>query len=117
MPADLLQRLAEVLESRKQADAQDSYVASLYAGGNPAICAKISEEAAETVDAAAEDDNEHLVHEVADLWFHSLVLLHHRGLSAEDVLRELDKRFGLSGHDEKASRGPGSQGPDVQAGD
>lgn len=104
MPADLLNRLGEVLEARKQADAADSYVASLYAGGAEAICAKISEEAAETVEAAGDEDDAHLTHEIADLWFHTLVLLHSRGLSAEDVLTELDKRFGLSGHAEKAAR-------------
>lgn len=104
MPADLLQRLDEVLEQRKQADPSDSYVASLYAGGLKAILAKVSEEAGETLDAACEESDSNLVHEVADLWFHTLILLHHRGLSAEDVEQELNKRFGLSGHAEKAAR-------------
>ena len=99
----ILEQLMEVLRQRREADPDSSYVASLYRGGIPAIAAKITEEAAETVEAA-EDDPEHLVHEVADLWFHSLVLLALRGLDAHDVLEELQRRFGTSGLKEKAQR-------------
>ena len=100
---DILEQLAEVLEQRKQAEG-DSYVASLYAKGLDAILKKIGEEATETVMAAKDGDDDKLIYETADLWFHSLVLLAHRGLGPDDVLQELGRRFGVSGHDEKASR-------------
>lgn len=102
--SDILKQLAEVLEQRKQADADSSYVASLYSKGLDAILKKIGEEATEMVIAAKEGDKDKLVYETADLWFHSLVLLAHEGLSPDDVLQELGRRFGISGHDEKASR-------------
>ena len=105
MPADLMQQLDEVLEKRKLASPADSYVASLYAKGLKSILAKVSEEYGEVVEAAHGDSDPDLIHEVADLWFHTLVLLHHRGLNAEDVTQELGQRFGISGHEEKASRG------------
>lgn len=101
---DILKNLAEILEQRKSAKADESYVASLYESGLDKILAKISEEAIETVDAAREEDNEHLIHEVADLWFHCMVLLAQKNLSHEDVLLELDRRFGISGLVEKAQR-------------
>jgi phosphoribosyl-ATP pyrophosphohydrolase len=81
-----------------------SYVAGLYHKGLDAILKKIGEEATETVMAAKDGDKDKLVYEVADLWFHSLVLLAHEGLTPEDVLQELARRFGVSGLDEKASR-------------
>ena len=99
-----LQKLAEILEQRKMAEADESYVASLYHSGLDKILEKVSEEANETVEAAKENDTEHLVYEVADLWFHCMVLLAHKNLSHEDVLHELDKRFGISGLQEKAQR-------------
>lgn len=102
--SDVLLRLAEVLEQRKQADADSSYVAKLYASGLDAILKKIGEEATETVMAAKDGDKQKIVYETADLWFHSLVLLAQQGLGPDDVLQELDRRFGLSGIDEKASR-------------
>lgn len=101
---DLLQRLAEVLESRKQADPASSYVAGLYAKGLDAILKKIGEEATETVLAAKEGAAEKIIHETADLWFHTLVLLAHQGLRPEQVLDELGRRFGVSGVEEKAGR-------------
>ncbi len=104
MSDDILNRLMEVLEQRKQESADASYVASLYAKGLDSILKKIGEEAAETIIAAKGDDDEQVIYETADLWFHSLVLLAHRGLSAEQVLTELERRFGLSGLEEKASR-------------
>jgi phosphoribosyl-ATP pyrophosphohydrolase len=100
-----MQKLAEILEQRKFAKAEESYVASLYAAGLEKILDKVNEEASETIDAAREEDTNHLIHEVADLWFHCMVLLAHKNLSHEDVLMELDKRFGISGLVEKAQRG------------
>jgi len=102
--SQVLHKIAEVLESRKQAEADSSYVASLYAKGQDAILKKIGEEATETVMAAKDGDKDQIVYETADLWFHTLVLLANEGLGPEDVLAELDRRFGTSGHDEKASR-------------
>jgi phosphoribosyl-ATP pyrophosphohydrolase len=102
---DLLARLSDVLESRKEADPGSSYVAGLYSKGLDAILKKIGEEATETVMAAKDGVPEKIVHEVADLWFHTLVLLAQQGLGPGDVLAELDRRFGLSGLDEKAGRG------------
>ena len=102
--SQVLHKIAEVLESRKQAEADTSYVASLYAKGQDAILKKIGEEATETVMAAKDGDKDRIVYETADLWFHTLVLLANEGLGPEDVLAELDRRFGTSGHEEKASR-------------
>jgi phosphoribosyl-ATP pyrophosphohydrolase len=102
---DVLTRLSEVLEARKGADPESSYVAKLYAKGLDAILKKVGEEATETVMAAKDGVPERVVSEVADLWFHTLVLLHQQGLSAAPVLAELDRRFGLSGLEEKARRG------------
>jgi len=102
--SDVLTRLAEVLEERKSAEADSSYVASLYAKGLDGILKKIGEEATETVMAAKDGAKDKIVYETADLWFHSMVLLAQQGLSPQDVLEELDRRFGLSGHDEKAAR-------------
>ena len=102
--SQVLHKIAEVLESRKQAEADTSYVANLYAKGQDAILKKIGEEATETVMAAKDGDKDQIVYETADLWFHTLVLLANEGLGPDDVLAELDRRFGISGHDEKASR-------------
>ena len=104
MSDDVLRQLAEVLEQRKSAAADSSYVASLYDKGLDAILKKIGEEATETVMAAKDGEKEKLVYETADLWFHTLVLLAHEGLGPDDVLQELARRFGVSGLDEKASR-------------
>lgn len=102
--SDILNKLAEILEARKQADPESSYVAKLYSKGLDSILKKIGEEATETVMAAKDGDADKIVYETADLWFHTLVLLANQGLGPEDVLRELDRRFGVSGIDEKASR-------------
>lgn len=108
MDTDTLKALTQVLEQRKTAPADSSYVASLYAKGLDKILKKVGEEATETVMAAKDaehgGDKSKVVYETADLWFHSLVLLAHLDLTAEDVLTELDRRFGLSGLEEKASR-------------
>lgn len=102
--SDVLTKLAEVLEERKQAAADSSYVAKLYDKGLDAILKKIGEEATETVMAAKDGDADKIIYETADLWFHTMVLLAHQGLKPDDVLNELSRRFGLSGLEEKASR-------------
>jgi phosphoribosyl-ATP pyrophosphohydrolase len=101
---DVLNELAAVLEERKQANPDSSYVAGLYAKGLDAILKKVGEEATELVMAAKDGEADKIVYETADLWFHTLVLLAHQGLSPPDVLNELQRRFGLSGLEEKASR-------------
>ena len=105
---EILAQLTEILEQRKSAESDSSYVASLYNKGLDAILKKVGEEATETVmaakDVAAGGDKDKLVYEVADLWFHTMILLADQNLSADDVLAELARRFGVSGHDEKAAR-------------
>ena len=105
--SDTLDRLAEVLEARKSADPDSSYVAGLYAAGLEAVLAKVFEEAGETIVAAREGDARALVHETADLWFHCLVMLAARDLHPREVLAELERRFGISGIEEKARRNSG----------
>jgi len=102
--AEVLDALAQVLEERRQADPDSSYVASLYAKGRQKIAQKVGEEGVETALAAVGDDKQAIISEMADLWFHSLVLLADAGLSHNDVLAELARRFGLSGLEEKAAR-------------
>ena len=102
--SDVLNQLAQVLEERKQADPDSSYVARLYAKGLDGILKKIGEEATETVMAAKDGHADKIVYETADLWFHCMVLLAQQGLGPDDVLAELQRRFGLSGLEEKASR-------------
>ncbi len=104
MPDDILRQLAKVLEQRKQADPDSSYVAGLYHKGLDTILKKVGEEATETVIAAKGGDADELVYETADLWFHTLVLLVHQGVDPDRVLNELERRFGLSGLEEKAAR-------------
>lgn len=104
--SDILQQLYQVLQQRKQADADSSYVASLYQAGTDKILKKLGEEATETVIAGKSGDRSQIVYETADLWFHSLVLLAYNDIELQAVLDELDRRFGLSGHEEKARRSP-----------
>ncbi|MDO8891035.1 MAG: phosphoribosyl-ATP diphosphatase [Sulfurimicrobium sp.] len=106
--SEILSRLAETLESRKHADPDSSYVAKLYAKGLDSILKKIGEEATETVIAAKGGDKSQVVYEMADLWFHSMVLLAQQGLHPDDVLAELARREGLSGLAEKAGRKDGA---------
>lgn len=103
---DVLQRVADTIASRRGADPKSSYVASLYAKGTDSICKKIAEEAAETIMAAKDGDAGHVVREVADVWFHTLVLLSAQGVSLQDVLDEFARREGRSGIEEKLSRNP-----------
>ena len=102
--ADILQRLAKTLERRKGASPGGSYVARLYAGGPDAILKKVGEEASETLLAAKDGDKLQIVKETADLWFHCLVMLSYYGLTADDVLQELQRREGVSGLAEKVGR-------------
>ncbi|RKQ53321.1 phosphoribosyl-ATP pyrophosphatase [Vogesella indigofera] len=104
--ADVLQHIGDTLEARKESSPSSSYVASLFHKGEDAILKKVAEEAAEVLMASKDKDRLHLVREVADLWFHTMVLLAHHGLRPEDVLVELKRREGISGLDEKAARNP-----------
>ncbi len=102
--AETLERIAAVIEERKAGDAEKSYVARLLARGEDEVLKKIGEEATETVLAAKGADRLHLVREIADLWFHCMILLARHGLGPGDVLAELHRREGISGLDEKAAR-------------
>ncbi|AVG14891.1 MULTISPECIES: phosphoribosyl-ATP diphosphatase [Chromobacteriaceae] len=106
MTPDVLKNIADTLEARREAAPQSSYVASLFHKGEDAILKKVAEEAAETLMASKDKDKLHLVREVADLWFHTMVLLTYHGLRPEDVVMELHRREGISGLDEKAARKP-----------
>lgn len=111
--ADIIKRIADVLEQRKSAGAGESYSASLYRKGDDAILAKIAEEAGELIEAAdgaagdvaGEEQRRRILHEMADLWFHCQVLLAHKNITVEELLAELEQRFGTSGHEEKRRRG------------
>ena len=108
MTDDILRRVAQVIDSLKNAEPDTSYVASLHHKGLNKILEKVGEEAVETIlaakDAASSGDAHDVIYETADLWFHSLVMLSALNLEPQAVLDELERRFGLSGHAEKASR-------------
>lgn len=104
MNQDILQRLTDTLEARKQASPESSYAAKLFTKGEDAILKKFGEEAVEVILASKEGDKSHLVYEIADLWFHCMVLLAKHDLSADDVLKELARREGVSGIAEKKTR-------------
>jgi phosphoribosyl-ATP pyrophosphohydrolase len=101
MSDSVLNTLSQVIEQRKNASAESSYVASLHKGGLNEILKKVGEESTETILAAKD---EQLIYETADLWFHSLVMLSNLGENAESVISELQRRFDLSGLEEKAQR-------------
>jgi phosphoribosyl-ATP pyrophosphohydrolase len=101
---DILDRLAAAIAVRRNADPATSYVAALMAKGDDAVLKKIGEEATETVMAAKDGDKLRIAAEIADLWFHCLVLLERHGLGPDDVRAELARREGTSGIAEKASR-------------
>ncbi len=105
MSYEILDQLAVILEQRKTADPDSSYVARLYREGLDGILKKIGEEATETILAAKDGDTEHVIYEVTDLWFHSMVMLAHLNLHPGQVLQEMQRRFGLSGLAEKSARG------------
>lgn len=107
MKQEILKRLTDTLEERRQASPESSYVARLFSKGEDAILKKVGEEATEVILASKAGDKTHLVYETADLWFHCMVLLAYHGLKAEDVLNELARREGVSGIDEKESRNKG----------
>ena len=102
--SDILNRLADMLESRKSADADSSYVAKLYAKGMDSILKKVGEEATETVIAAKGGNRDEIIYETADLWFHTLIMLAKADIKPQEVLDELARREGLSGIIEKANR-------------
>ncbi|MFT6300375.1 MAG: phosphoribosyl-ATP pyrophosphohydrolase [Saprospiraceae bacterium] len=108
MSIDVLAELTKVIESRRESDPKDSYVASLHHQGLNKILEKVGEESVETLlaarDAEQTGNTEKLVYETADLWFHSLVMLSHLGESAQSVIKELERRFDLSGLKEKKQR-------------
>ena len=100
---DILKQLEQVLEDRKSAKADESYVSSLYAKGLDEILKKIGEESAEVIMAAKDGEQDKIIYEVADLWFHTLVLLRHKDIEVDKIQDELSSRFGLSGLTEKAN--------------
>ncbi len=101
---NVLARLADTFEQRKSADPASSYTAALLSEGDDAILKKVGEESIEFILAAKGDDKAHLIAEAADVWFHMLVLLSHKGLGPDDILSELNRREGVSGLEEKANR-------------
>ncbi|MBX2836735.1 MAG: phosphoribosyl-ATP diphosphatase [Gammaproteobacteria bacterium] len=104
-PESVLLQLSDILEKRKGSDPETSYASHLFAAGTDTILQKVGEESIEFILAAKGGDQAHLVSEAADVWFHMLVLLSEKGLSAQDILNELNRRLGTSGITEKASRG------------
>ncbi len=104
MNDDILNQLAGVISARRDAAPETSYVASLQAAGIDRILRKVGEECTETIVASKNGDLESIVYETADLWFHTLIMLAHHDLGPAEVLAELERRFGLSGIEEKASR-------------
>ena len=105
---DILARLEAAIAERRSADPSTSYVASLNARGLDQILKKVGEEATETVIASKSGERSAIVHETADLWFHSLVMLAWHGIPVAEVMAELERREGRSGVDEKASRAKGN---------
>ena len=107
--SDVLQQLAATLAARRQADPQQSYVASLHHKGLNKILEKVGEEATEVIlaakDAETGGDRSAVIGEVADLWFHSMVMLSHLDMDVDEVLQCLGDRVGISGLEEKAARG------------
>lgn len=107
MEKHIIIEIAEILERRKESTAISSYTKSLFDKGLEEILSKISEESEELIEAAkdkSKNKKKKLIHETADLWFHTMVLLSYEDISAKEILDELEKRFGTSGLDEKASR-------------
>ena len=104
MNKHILEQLDDVVAERRSQDPKVSYVASLFDKGLEKIQKKVNEESLEAILAAEQDDQQALVSEVADLWFHTIVVLAYKGASVNDVMQELERRFGVSGIEEKASR-------------
>lgn len=106
-PNTILEKLEQIIDDRKKNPPEKSYVSSLLKGGVDKMGAKITEEAAELVEAAAATDHAHTVYEAADLFFHVMVLLGYKDISLREVYAELERRFGTSGITEKESRKKG----------
>ncbi len=104
MEQDIFDRLFAVIEERKKSDPSASYVASLMNKGIPKMNSKIMEEAAEVCEAAEETGSDHLLYEICDLLFHTFVLAGYKNITLTEIRAELEKRFGTSGHEEKARR-------------
>ena len=107
MNKEILFKLADLIKKRRLSSREDSYVKSLLDDGTKKINEKIFEETLELIEASLEDNEakkKKVIHEMADLWFHTMVLLENEGLELEDILSELETRFGTSGHEEKSSR-------------
>jgi len=102
--SNILQKLDLILKDRKNKSPEESYVSSLYDKGINFSCDKIDEESKELINAIKNETKERIISETADLWFHSLVLLSMKNISSNDILLELEKRFGTSGHVEKKNR-------------
>ena len=100
----VFKKLSLILKDRKSKSPESSYVSSLYDKGLEYTCSKINEESEELIHALKNENNERIVSEAADLWFHTLVALSMKDLSSDDILEELEKRFGVSGHTEKNNR-------------
>ncbi|WP_292975384.1 phosphoribosyl-ATP diphosphatase [Nitrosomonas sp.] len=107
----ILQRLAQTIETRRNADPAHSYVAKLLNSNEEKVLKKIAEEAAETIMACKDGDKEQIVYETADLWFHCLIMLARHNISPEAVLSELERREGVSGIEEKRSRSQNQSEP------
>ena len=103
-PKTTFDRVFDVILNRKQSSPEKSYVAYLMDGGTDIILKKICEESSELIIAAKNENRSEQIHELADLWFHMLVLMGHKGITLTDISRELENRFGQSGFDEKANR-------------
>ena len=104
MNSDIFSSLFEVIEERKKSSPETSYVAKLMHKGTEKINSKITEEAGEVCEAALEEDKDHLVYEICDLLFHTLVLASYKEIKLDDIRAELERRFGTSGLVEKAGR-------------
>ncbi len=102
--AAILPILSKIIEGRKEAGSEKSYVASLFKGGRELINSKVAEESGELIEAALLGVKKDIIHEAADLWFHSMVLLSNEGVSMEELFAEFQRRFGTSGIEEKKSR-------------
>ncbi len=102
--SDVLEQLAAVVDARRSASPDSSYVASLFNGGLDRILKKLGEEATETIIAGKDGERGQVIYETADLWFHSVVLLKFLDIEPGEVLTELERRFGRSGIEEKAAR-------------
>ena len=101
---NILSTLEKILEQRKSTSPDSSYVSSLYSKGTDQILKKIAEESAEVIMATKEGETDKIIYEVADLWFHTMILLRHKNIAFSDIEKELMRRYGVSGLTEKLNR-------------